>query len=272
MATRLKDLRVVEISLVDRPANKKPLLLLRSADVPKTLQIPDELVAPLEKAVADGRLATLLKESEMAKCPKCGGELTPEDASAETCPKCGSFKKEPEMTDEEKAAEKAAIAKADKDAKDKDAAFEVLQKEATETKGQLEALRKAHEELAQKAAAAEATIKRRDAVAKAAHDFPSLKTDDVAELLLKGETLGAEYLGKLETTLRQAEALAKAGVGTEIGSGGDAAGADAWQKIEAGAAALVAKSGEKLTTAQAVDRFLTTPEGRALHREYKDAQ
>lgn len=47
-----------------------------------------------------------------------------------------------------------------------------------------------------------------------------------------------------------------------------AKGGDAWSKIQAGATALVAKSGGKVSPAEAVSKFLDTSEGKRLYDEY----
>jgi len=321
MATRLKELKVVEVSLVDRPANKRPLLLLRSADemaANPTITVPEDMVSAFQSAAvaADGEdaaVAGLAKESQgaariarralaavkaaggdplaiikddvdalvakaidnlekaaadapgqgddMDKCPNCGATLGEGEAEKGTCKACG------------KALKVASVEPADK------AELATLAKEAGEAKSALAEIQKAHadlvkahEEAVAKLAAEVAERKTRDAVAKAAGEFPTMKAADVAFLIVKAESMGKEYVEKLEAVLKQADALAQQGLALkEIGTHGEAGG-DAWDKIEAGALAMVAKSGEKLTKAQAIGRFLDTPEGRALHRDYQAAQ
>ncbi len=276
MAKRLRELKVVEISLVDRPANKRPLLLLRSADEMAerpTLTIPEELLPELRKAVESGRLAAMLKgDHPMKKCPECGAEMSPEDTEKGACPKCkASLKAQAEKADKENAMDKAAFEALTKAHETAKAQLEELAKAHAETKAALAEVTKKAAEAEVKLAAETAERQRRDAVAKVAKHYPSLDQAKVVSQILKAEGRGKEDVEELDAILKQAEALAKAGT-TEIGTSADGAGGDAWAKIEAAAVAMVAKGSEKLTQAQAIAKFLETPEGRDLHRQYRAAQ
>lgn len=331
MAVRLKDLRVVEVSLVNRPANKTPLLLLRAAGQdPLKIQIPQELVEPLKKAVADGRLAALLaggldaepaakaakaakaeENTAMTKCPKCGADCAPADLEKGVCPKCGAELKEAakeaakkeaakKSADEKLAADLAvektareAAEKVAKDATDKLAAIEkaaaddkakvektaagkleAVEKAASELKAQVESLTKEATDAKAKLASEVVERKRRDAVAKAAREFPHLDGTKVVSQLIKAEGRGKEDVEELDAILKQAEALAKSGgLGTERGSSGEGSGSeDAWARIEKAALARVEKSDRRLTKEQAISEYLNTPEGKRAHGEYQAAQ
>lgn len=212
----------------------------------------------------------------MTKCPKCGAELDAGQMKAKRC-KCG-FEFPPDEGEKEK--EKAKKAEEDKLAGEKAAAdksaaesLDALAKAHAATRTQLEETMKANVKLAADLAVEVMERKRRDAVAKAAKEFPSLKLEDTADLLLKAEAVGSEFLGKLETTLKQAEAMAKAGGALrEIGSPGELAGAGAFEQIQKAADAWGQRTGLKGTPEQRQAAFLSTPEGLVLHRAYRAAQ
>lgn len=136
----------------------------------------------------------------------------------------------------------------------------------------IEAMAKEQDKLAKKLADETRERRRRDAVAKAAKEFPSLNAEDIADLLVEAEDLSKDRLQKLEDVLKQAEALAKTGAATsEIGSAAADAGGDEWSRIEAAGESL-RKTEPSLSIEQAIDKVLKTPEGRKLHKAYREAQ
>lgn len=323
MPTRLKDVRVLEVSLVDRPANKRPLLLWKSEDgMPKkadaTLTVPEGMAVVLEKAAAPDADVDAKVEAYVAKyadglSDECKnavrlalralvafqkelpGDVVRQLASAAvwadptlvtgdgveksegTQTADGDPPAEGDvMTDAEKqkAAEaaKAETEQLRKAADESKTAHEALAKEHADTKAKLEAVTKANADLADRIAKAEAEAKRRDAVVKAAKEFPHLDQEKVVSLLLKFDG-DKDALEALEVTWKQAEALAKAGgLGTEIGSSAGGVGGDAYAKLEQLADAHVAKSSAALTREQAMREVMKTAEGKRLYAEYRAGQ
>lgn len=109
-------------------------------------------------------------------------------------------------------------------------------------------------------------------IAKAAKfDKLSVKAEELGPILLKiSKALTAEEYAKVEASLSSFnEQVTKGLLFAEIGSKAEGKGGDNWSKIEAAAAAMVQKSGEKLTKEQAVDAFLKTEEGKRLQTEYE---
>lgn len=109
-------------------------------------------------------------------------------------------------------------------------------------------------------------------VAKAASlDKLSVKAEELGPILLKvSKALSAEEFAKVEASLKSFnEQVKKGDLFKELGSKAEDAGGSSWEKIEAGAAALVQKSSEKLTKAQGIEAFLTTDAGRTLQMEYE---
>ncbi|MFH0902135.1 MAG: hypothetical protein V2A73_16005 [Pseudomonadota bacterium] len=250
MSNKLKDLRIVEVSLVDRAANKRPLLLLRSAEAEQpAIELPEELLPALEKAAADGSLLEMLhaKGQPMAK-----------DATEATVDKS----KETGMD----RSEFETLAKANAEAK---VQIEMLAKANAEAKAQLEEFTKRAESAEAKLVAEIGERRRRDAVVKVEKSYPHLDGVKVVSQLLKAEMRGADDVKELDEILLQAELLAKSGF-REIGSSavGISGASDAWSRIEAGGAAIQ-KSATDLTKERAIDQFLRTSEGRALYREYE---
>ncbi len=299
MASRLKNLRVHEISLVDVPANREPILLLHAASkdplarakdivqtevimADTTLQVPEELAAVFAKlatavqgedeavkALAKSaqpaarllfRARALLATDALALLLKKDVETFARDAIAES--------EQRRQEAEERAAE---LARKRRVVKCGSVEIDVTDMPDAQRAG-IEMMAKEQDKLAKKLADETRERRRRDAVAKAAKEFPSLKSDDVADLLVEAEDISKERLQKLEDVLKQAEALAKSGAATsEIGSAAADMGGDEWSRIEA-AAENLRKTDASLTIEQAVDKILKTPEGRKLHKAYREAQ
>lgn len=102
-------------------------------------------------------------------------------------------------------------------------------------------------------------------------DKLGMDSDELGALLLKvSKSLTAEEYSKLEAKLKAAnEQVSKGGLFDELGTRREETKGNAWEKIEAGAAAMVSKSGEKISKAESVEKFLTTEEGRKLQLEYE---
>lgn len=114
---------------------------------------------------------------------------------------------------------------------------------------------------------------RRDALAKAATDYPHLDAGKVATLVQKTAALGGDVVKTLGEVLKQAEELIKAGGTGELGAGGEkGAGGEAYAKIEALADQLVKKSEGKMSRQKAIDEVLKTEDGKRLYEEYRAEQ
>ena len=305
MASRLKNLRVHEISLVDHPANKEPILLLRSASAGGPGRDP---LAPAKDVVQNEDTMTditlQVSEELAAVFSKLANTAPGEDEAVKSLPKSAQsaarmlFRARAMLGAEALATllkkDVEAFAKVQVDEADQlrkeaeERAAEALKRRRVVKCGSveidvtdmpdaqragIEAMAKEQNALAKKLADETRERRRRDALAKCAKEYPTLKADDVSELLLKAEEDGKEFLQKLEDVLKAAEALAKSGAATsEIGSAAADAGGDEWAQIEAAGEALAKASGGKMTKEQGIAAFLKTPEGLKKHRAYRDAQ
>lgn len=299
---RLRNLRVHEVSLVDRPANREPILLLRSAVVmPTTALAPADIVVQTGVTMTD---ITLSVPEELATLiAKLASGVPGEDDAVKAVAKSAQpaarlmlrarallaadavpavLKKDVEMFAKEQIAEAdqrrqeaeeraADLAKKRRVVKCGSVEIDVTDMPDAQRAG-IEAMAKEQDKLAKKLAEETRERRRRDAVAKSAKEFPSLNADDVADLLIEAEETSKDRIQKLEDVLKQAEALAKSGAATsEIGTAAADAGGDEWSRIEA-AAENLRKTDPSLTIEQAVDKILKTPEGRKLHKAYREAQ
>jgi hypothetical protein len=96
-------------------------------------------------------------------------------------------------------------------------------------------------------------------------------TADIVEILKAADAMPTEAREALERVLSAAnERIDKAALFSEIGRNGvpDGSATDAWATIEKGADALVEKSSEPITKAQATDRYLRTTDGAAAYSRY----
>lgn len=97
--------------------------------------------------------------------------------------------------------------------------------------------------------------------------------DEFGPVLKSISEKAPEALERIESVLKAAnEAVEKGNLFKEVGSGragSKVLGTNAtWAKIQESARNSVAKSGVAMSEEQAVDKFLTTPEGKALYNEY----
>jgi hypothetical protein len=281
--TELSDLRVVEISLVKRPANRRPLLLLKSEETmpePIKLEVPEGMLPVIKSALEAGKgedetLAELLKaglsddeqnKARMALRLLDGLKGKIPEATMKALAKAAGHT---QVETKETPVTKTKLIKSE-DGRE----FTVAEEAAPVVEALLKSegdLRKSLGDATKKLDAEIGERKQRDALAKAAKDFPHLDPTKTAGLLLKAETVSPEFVADLDLTLKQAEALAASGALKEIGSGaGGGSGGDTWSKIDAGGRDLVQKSGGKMSAQQGVTAFLGTPEGAALHRAYND--
>jgi DNA-directed RNA polymerase subunit RPC12/RpoP len=119
MATRLKKMKINEVSLVTRPAIAREFLLYKSEDGALEVPVVEEVVkteepvveAPVEvpaepivePAIDCQKEAEPVPEPEVAKevkCPTCGGEIDEEEAKkGESCKACGDKKVKKEAED-----------------------------------------------------------------------------------------------------------------------------------------------------------------------------
>jgi hypothetical protein len=147
----------------------------------------------------------------------------------------------------------------------------------------VEAVFKSHKELVAKNAALESTVagmksaaRQKEIVAKAA-EFRHLgipEADIVAQLTLADKS-GAEAFELVAKNFAAMNSQAKqANVFGEMGSsaGSTSGEGDAYGRMQARAKEQVAKSGEKVSDAEAFDRFLRTPEGAEEYKRYVQAR
>jgi hypothetical protein len=109
-------------------------------------------------------------------------------------------------------------------------------------------------------------------VAKAAsYDKLGVNVEEFGKVMKTIAEKAPETIEKIDAVLKAAnEAVAKGNLFVETGSSrqGGAGNGTSWAKIQAAAVASVAKSGEKMTDAQAVTKYLDTAEGKAMYEEY----
>jgi hypothetical protein len=153
-----------------------------------------------------------------------------------------------------------------------------------ETRRKLELVTKSNSELVQKNAALEKRIadgeareRRKEIVTKAA-EFKNvaLPQEAIVEQLELADKAGKEMFEKVCKNFETLNAQAKsANLFGEIGSNlpnANSSSDSSWAKIEKAAEGYVAKSGEKCSTAEAVDRFLLTSEGKRMYAEHQSGR
>lgn len=288
--TRITDFEAPEVSLVPRGANRLKFLITKEdgtvtlsqefTDLITKGQIPnEEKIDEILKAEAslDQKDKDTLK-SVMRLLGTLKGKI-PEQLMADVAKLAESGYGYPEPTqkecvppkdEEKKPLMKEAITKEDgsldleKIPENLRPAIEAIWKEKADEKAALAKITKELEEKKEDAS-------KKEFIAKAA-EFKSLpvKAEEFGLILKDLHAKAPESVKKLEEILKSADTLiAKSGTFTETGtSTAGQGGADAWSKIETGGKVLMQKN-EKLTSAQAVDEFLRTEEGKALYREHK---
>jgi len=307
-ATELSELRIAKIALVKRPANQRPLLLLKSEETmpdPKktdlTLAVAESMIPILkgivepvanEDALVAGvvKLAKAMDEEQtnkvrMALRLLAGLPGLPEDAMKALAAAAGIEMAAPDAAAMTKEKHEAAVAEAvtkavaEALAKAKAPAARIiktadgveidLSKIPEDQRAPFEAIVKHADAQTAKLTKEVSERTRRDLVEKSKTDYPHLDATKIATVLQKSADR-EDASKELTEVLKQAEALAAHGGTGELGSGAAGTGGDAWGKIEAGGRSIVAKSADmKLTPEQGVDRFMQTPEGRALYAEHR---
>lgn len=131
-------------------------------------------------------------------------------------------------------------------------------------KGQQDAVKKAAD--LEKELAAEKKIRVEKEYKEKAAGFKNLGTDqEMLAKVLKGEATEEERTAVLKALDEQAS---KGKLFAEFGSQQAAAGNTTYEQIEKAAEAYVAKSGEKITKAESVEKFLLTDEGKKMYSQY----
>jgi hypothetical protein len=264
MATKLKKIKVNEVSLVTKPAIAKEFLLFKSADegasevpimteeITKTEEPIVETAAPVEPEVTKAEepvvvevppvehaIDTQKAEEPVAKevkCPTCGQEIEEDEAremekaGKKTCKACDAKKVKKEVDDVQKALEQERIEKAALVAR-----IEELEKAANEAK-QAE-ITKAY-------------------IEKAAVDFkhvPGVTAQIIGPILKSAaDKLEKSEFETLYEALKSASAFIKANsrLTKELGVGGEDLSADPASQLDAIAKSYVQKD-TKLTYAKA---------------------
>ncbi len=180
--------------------------------------------------------------------------------------------------------EKAAIVKAEsekvsKQSVEKGTEMEKLDLSSVpkEVRPAVEAIYKSNQELVakaeqiQKELVIERNLRRKgEFVAKAAvYKNLGISTDDLASTLMTIADASPEAVEKIEKMLATADAqVAKGDLFKEIGSSRASKVGPTWEAIEKAAEGAVAKSGVSISKAEAVTKFLETPEGSAMYTAY----
>ena len=136
-------------------------------------------------------------------------------------------------------------------------------------KGQLEAVKKAND-LEKELATVTRAAKRKEMVAKAlGYGKLGVDAESLADTLLVLSEKAPKEFEKVEKILQGAnEQITKGDLFAEFGTNQARNGNGSWDAIEKSAEGYIAKSGEKVSKAEAVDRFLKTPEGVKMYDEY----
>lgn len=154
-----------------------------------------------------------------------------------------------------------------------------LSKVAPEVKPHLEAIFKEHKELVQKNADLEQKLKdvqregkKKEFIAKAsAYSHYVGDRNELANQLLELSESNPALLVNIEKQLdaQEAQAAKNKDLFREVGSGSQGTMGTSWEAIEKAAEGYVAKSGEKISKAEATDRFLQTSEGQAMYAQHQ---
>jgi hypothetical protein len=142
-----------------------------------------------------------------------------------------------------------------------------------ESRGAIEAIFKAHEETKMRLEAVTKAARHKEFVEKAAgYRHLGVATEELAVTL---EALPTKQLEVVEKMLKAAdEQISKGKLYAEFGTnqpnpaimGPEAS----WANIQKAAHGYVAKSGEKLSDAEAMDKFIQTPEGKNMYNQYQE--
>jgi len=283
---RLKDLDVVEVSLVPRGANRKKFLIFKEDDPPMEEILKAVLETELEDEQKVEEVLKAAKLSDKAKGAVKGAlkilsaykDELPKDIMKTLAGLAGYGYPEP--------AEKAKGKKDEEEDKKKKYGYPAPTKKEDgsydfsgipeEVRPAVEALWKEQQEAVKKAEELEKVLKeerdkqlRKEFIQKAADEFANLPTKpEEFGLVLKGlaEKAPEEYT-KLEGVLKAAnEAIEKGALYAEIGRGGMPAGDSAVAKVEAMAAGLVQKDAN-LSRMDALAKVLA--ENPKLYEQYR---
>lgn len=204
------------------------------------------------------------------ECEKAAKKMDDEDDESEEKDKKESSKK----ADKKDIKKEGSMPNAD----EKEGVFKALLSDVPkETKGALEAIFKSHQELVKKndelttkLVETERAAKRKDFVAKAAgFKHLGMNTEELADTMLALSESAPKQLEVVEKMLSAAdEQVSKGALFSEIGSQLPSGAATTWEKIEKAAEGYVAKSGEKVSKAEAIDRFIQTTDGKRLYEDY----
>jgi len=136
-------------------------------------------------------------------------------------------------------------------------------------KSSVESVRKAHD-LEREVTALKRAATRKEIVAKAASlSKLGLESESVVDTLMGLHEAAPELAEKVEKMLGAAnEQVSKGALFQEFGSSQPADERSGWAKIEKAATEHVAKSGLKMSTAQAVDAYLQTDAGKRDYAQY----
>lgn len=292
---RIDEMVPVEVSFVDKAANRRKYLIFKSDDgngnlfpetdeskldegasnMPDPIEVKDETVA----AVINAALSA--KEGELdfeATFKSAGVEFTPEQQVA--IQHAARMLDGITISDLPEPIRKAMgikdIIKVEPTKKaDKKPDLSNLTPEA---KTQVELVFKSNEELTKKAEAAQAMAQEERDIRVVA-EFTKKAADEMGTIanaieigpVLKraSETLTKEDYSVIESTLKAAEErVVKGALFSEVGSSASGGGGSAWEKIEKAATALVTESGGKINQTEAIDNVMASqPE---LYKEYLD--
>lgn len=291
--TMLSGLTTAELTLTKRGANNRRFAVTKG-DIPMDLEILQAIVG----TPADGEdkfLATLksqgITEGEKIsaavaqfRIQKGMRDLIDDDTMASVAKAAGyeiaKAKKEEEDDDDDK--KKPFPGAANPFGKKKKAKKSLdLNSLDDNTRAQVEAVFKSHEEIAEKSAKLESVVKslqdnarEKEYVAKAANEYGHIpmSDEDLGVMLKSANDASPEFAKNFEALLgRMNEAVHKSGLLTTAGAVHRDQSSGAWGKIEALAKGMVQKSvdgGSALSHDQARDLVMKSEVGAELYREY----
>jgi hypothetical protein len=282
----LTSLRTVEVSLVPKGAVRKRFAIFKGEE---TMPAFDEVL----KAVLDTKIEGEDKIDEIMKAAQLSEKAAaaakgalrllsgfkdeiPQDVFAKLS-ECAGYNAAP-MADEKLAA------CGSKDDAAKKSVQKSIDELPAEVKAEFEKITKATEDAnkradeVQKSLDAEKAIRAKETDERVAKELTEQAKADFGAFPAKPEEIAAVLKASDEPTKKSLAAMFKAAneviskskLLEEVGKSTPTveAGGSAWAKIEAAASAIVQKSENKQTHAQAVDSFLRTADGRALYQEF----
>jgi hypothetical protein len=244
------------------------------SDVAAAAGWKQEVVEPVAKGKKSEKALEDKDKEEAMKAAECAYKEHFKKLGHEQYPAMQIAQKAKETDDEEDEMDESVEKSLAKLPKESKAAVEAIFKQNEELRKSNESLAKQTEDLKNRVDAVTKAAKRGEFVKKA-QSWDALGADVEAlsnALMTVSELAPKEYESITKLLDAANEQVKKGGLFQELGSDQPGKGGNTWEKIEQAADAFVAKSGEKVSKAEAVDKFMQTRDGRAMYSEYMKEQ